>query len=105
MHGCKQTLQPFLKPTCGGVSPYELPYELPAAENMSLWAGLLYRRLANTDPGKHANTATGDETTVDANGLQSLVQQLLPLVQSRKTQAAGAAQSSGSDAGSVKAEI
>ncbi len=54
------------------------------AENMSLWAGLLYRRLANTDPSKYQNTPTGDKTSVDVDSLQRIVEELLPAVQRRR---------------------
>ncbi|GAB4817514.1 hypothetical protein N2152v2_004560 [Parachlorella kessleri] len=53
-------------------------------ENMSLWAGLLYRRLANTDPSKYQNTPTGDKTSVDVDSLQRIVEELLPAVQRRR---------------------
>jgi hypothetical protein len=55
-------------------------------QNMALWAGALYRRVANADPSRHRQTPSGDVTEVDAAEVARVVAELLPLVRHRRQQ-------------------
>ncbi len=87
MHGAALAYSLLMQPHAALVELWPLSKGIwRCYEHAAEWAGLLYRRWANADPGAVINGANGDETTIDVEAVRKLVQPLLARVRARKLQ-------------------